>query len=712
MTDKNHIKGVIQITSKGTAFVTPSDENLLEDKRDIYIGKNNTGGALTGDTVLVELSKREIYIHLSGGSAVSKNRREGKVLKIIEKGNRIFSGNVYSYGSYLCVAPDNMKYNGIIRIKGDVTGISGNDKVIFEINKMPVEGKYDGEAVILEVVGKVGESSVEITAMMKAKGIIAEFPEDVLHEAMYLPSELSDEMIAGYINKGRRDIRNITVVTIDGEDTKDVDDGISIEMLENGNYLLGVHIADVNEYVKPGTALDREAYERATSVYLADRVIPMLPRSLSNGICSLNVGVDRLAFTVMMEISPSGAVVSHEIFESIINVKYKISYEKLYDLLENRTPELEKVYSEHIDELVMMRNLADALNWRRQQDGYINFDFPETKVVLDQDGNTVEIKPYSVTFANNIIEEFMLLCNRTVAEDFHWRDVPFLYRVHEDPDPEKIGELARVVKNLGYSLKGKAGGNIHPKAFRMLLDSAKGRPTENLVNLLTLRSMRKAEYSHECLGHFGLSMKYYTHFTSPIRRYPDLMIHRIMKLVLIGNFTSKKYEYYSAKMPDIAKQCSAMERRAADAERESIDIKCVEYMKQFEGEEFTGTISGITGFGVFIVLDNTVEGLLRYSEMRGRYEFDNDYMVARNMQSGRVLHIGDSVRVILAEANTIMRQIEFVPADEKRSGSDRSRKPRRNIKASYGANDFLKKSKRSKKKTSVKKKAPRKGKRR
>jgi len=711
MSDKNQITGIIQITAKGTAFVTPSADSILEDKRDIYIEKNNTAGAMTGDTVLVELSRREISLRFNGGSVVSKNRREGKVVKIIQKGNRIFSGNVYSYGSYLCVAPDNLKANGIIRIKGDTTGITGNDKVVFEIVKMPVDRKSDGEAVIIEVVGKAGESSADITAMMKARGIVPEFPDDVLKEAMNLPESLDEKTVSDYIKKGRRDLRDVTVVTIDGEDTKDVDDGISIEMLSNGNFLLGVHIADVNEYVRPGTALDREAYDRATSVYLADRVIPMLPRSLSNGICSLNVGVDRLAFTVMMEVSPSGAVVNHDIFESIINVKYKISYEKLYDLLENGNPELASIYSEHIEDLVAMRNLADALNWRRQQEGYINFDFPETKVVLDGDGNTVEIKPYQLTFANNIIEEFMLLCNRVVAEDFHWRDVPFLYRVHEDPDPEKIGELARIVKNLGYSLKGKAGGDIHPKAFRMLLDSAKGRPTENLVNLLTLRSMRKAVYDHECLGHFGLSMKYYTHFTSPIRRYPDLMIHRIMKLVINGRFTEEKNEYYSKRMPDIAKQCSAMERRAADAERDSIDIKCVEYMKQFEGEEFTGTISGITGFGIFIVLDNTVEGLLRYSEMRGRYEFDSDYMVARNMQSGRVLHIGDSVRVILAEANTALRQIEFVPADEKRKGSGDPRKPRRRVKMNGNGKISSKNSGRAKK-NSVKKNKTRKSRRR
>ncbi|MBE7065835.1 MAG: ribonuclease R [Ruminococcaceae bacterium] len=711
MADKNHIPGIIYLTAKGTAFVSPSADISIEDKRDIFIDKKNTMGAMTGDTVLVELYKREISLRLGGGSIVSGNRREGKIVKILEKGRRIFSGNIYSYGSYLCVEPDNLKVNGIIRVKGDVTGITGNDKVVCEIISMPMDRKKDGEAVVIEVVGKAGDASADITAMMKACGIVPEFPDDVLEEAAGIPSELDADTVEKYLKKGRRDLRELTIVTIDGEDTKDVDDGVSIRMLKNGNYLLGVHIADVNEYVKPGSALDREAYDRATSVYLADRVIPMLPRSLSNGICSLNVGVDRLAFTVMIEVSPSGAVVNHEIFESIIKVKYKISYEKLYALLEDSDPVLLEEYKEHAEDLLMMRNLADSLNWRRQQEGYINFDFPETKVVLDAEGNTIEVKPYTLTFANNVIEEFMLLCNRVVAEDFHWRDVPFLYRVHEDPDPEKIGELARIVKNLGYSLKGKSGGDIHPKSFRTLLDAAKGRSTENLVNLLTLRSMRKAVYSHECLGHFGLSMKYYTHFTSPIRRYPDLMIHRIMKLIINGDFTEDIYDFYAERMPDIAKQCSAMERRAADAERDSIDIKCVEYMKQFEGETFIGTISGITGFGMFIVLDNTVEGLLRYSEMRGRYEFDSDYMVARNIQSGRVFHIGDSVRVILAEANTVMRQIEFVPANEHAGDSRRSTKPRRSPRKSSGGKSSFGIPKKGKKKA-VNKNSSRKRKRR
>lgn len=705
MSEKKYITGTIQITAKGTGFVVLSEDCESEDRRDIFIEKNNTNGTVTGDKVYVEILKREVSLRFNGGSVVSKNRREGRVVKVLEEGNRIFSGNVYSYGSYLCVAADNLKVNGIIRLKGDVTGVTGNDKIVFRLEKMPVDRKNDGLATVIEVVGKAGDAAADITAMMKARGIIPDFPEDVIKEALDIPEQLDENVISEYIKDGRKDLRDLKVVTIDGEDTKDVDDGISLEVLDNGNYLLGVHIADVNEYVKPGSALDREAYDRATSVYLADRVIPMFPRSLSNGICSLNVGVDRLALSVFMEITKSGAVVNHEITESIINVKYKISYEKLYDLLENENEELAIQYSAHIDDLVRMRELAEVLNWRREQEGYINFDFPETKVVLDKDGNTVDIRPYELTFANNVIEEFMLLCNRVIAEDFHWRDIPFLYRVHEDPDPEKIGELARIVKNLGYSLKGKAGGDIHPKAFRMLLNSAKGRPTETLVNLLTLRSMRKAEYNHECLGHFGLSMKYYTHFTSPIRRYPDLMIHRIIKLAIKGKFTEEFNDYYSKHMPDIAKQCSAMERRAADAERDSIDIKCVEYMKQFEGEEFTGTISSITGFGIFIVLDNTVEGLLRYSVMRGRYEFNSDYMIAQNIQNGRVLHIGDRIKVVLAEANTVMREIEFFPADEKHTGKGSPHKSRRNMK-------FTGVPKNTKKKTSTKKKAPRKGKRR
>ncbi|MBQ8828475.1 MAG: VacB/RNase II family 3'-5' exoribonuclease, partial [Clostridia bacterium] len=412
---------------------------------------------------------------------------------------------------------------------------------------------------------------------------------------------------------------------------------------------------------------DREAYERGTSVYLPDRVVPMLPRSLSNGICSLNVGEIRLAFSVEMEISPDGTLVNHDIFESVIKVKYKISYDKLYDLLENNSPELKEEYKAHIDDLVMMRKLASVLSAKREAEGSVNFDFPETKVVINEKGETVDIRPYRITFANNIIEEFMLMCNKTVAEEFYWRQIPFLYRVHDKPDTMRITELARVVRNLGYSLKGSAGGDIHPKAFQALLESAKGRPAENLINLLTLRAMQKAKYSSECLGHFGLSMKYYSHFTSPIRRYPDLIIHRIMKSVLRGEYTEDLENFYAENIYDIAEQCSLTERLAFETERDCVDFKCAEYMKQFEGEEFDATISSITGFGIFVVLDNTVEGLIRYTSMHGYFDYDSERMTATHESTGRVLHIGDPIRVILSSVNVVLREIDFVPADERRN---------------------------------------------
>ncbi len=705
MSEKLRIIGKIQITSKGTGFVTPADDSDFGDKRDIFIGKTKTGGAFTGDTVEVELSKREISIVRNGGP-VSKNRREGRVVRIIEKSNRIFSGSVYLSGSSLCVMQDGVKISGHIKIVGDSKGICGGDKVLFEMIKMPIDGICDGEATVIEVVGKTGEAGVDISAMIKARGINTEFPEDVMEEALSLPTSLDDHMVDRYIKAGRRDLRDTVIVTIDGEDTKDVDDGVSIERLLNGHYKLGVHIADVSEYVKHESPLDREAYERGTSVYLPDRVIPMLPRSLSNGICSLNVGEVRLAFSVIMEIDEHGEVVNHDIFESIINVKYKISYDKLYELLENHDTKLEEQYRRHISDLNLMRELAGILNRKRNAEGSVNFEIPETKVIVDNEGKTIDIMPYRITFANNIIEEFMLICNQTVSEHFYWMSVPFLYRVHDKPDTTRVAELARVVKNLGFSLKGKAGGDIHPKAFQNLIVEAKDSPAENLINLLTLRAMQKAVYSSSCLGHFGLSMKYYSHFTSPIRRYPDLLIHRIMKKVLKGEFDDETEAYYKEKIAEIAEQCSMTERRAFEAERDCVDFKCCEYMKQFEGEEFVGTISSITGFGIFVVLDNTVEGLIRYTSMRGYYDFDSERMTATEERSGRVLHIGSPIRVILSGVNVILRQIDFIPANESMSKAQRSRRHGNSKKGRRGD------SKKSRDRSVSNKKTSRKGKRR
>jgi len=452
-------------------------------------------------------------------------------------------------------------------------------------------------------------------------------------------------------------------VTIDGEDAKDLDDAVSIEKLPDGKYRLGVHIADVSHYVTEGSPLDVEALKRGTSVYLVDRVIPMLPRKLSNGICSLNAGEDRLSFTVMMDIDSSGKVVDHEIFESVINVDERMTYTNVYKILEEDDEELKKKYSHLVDDFKTMKELAVILRNRRMARGSIDFDFAEAKIILDDKGRPVDVKKYEYTIANRIIEEFMLICNETVAEYFYWANTPFVYRVHEDPDPDKIETLSEFVHNLGYHLKG--ANKIHPGALQDLLDKVKGTKEELIVSTVMLRSLQKARYSHQNLGHFGLAAKFYCHFTSPIRRYPDLIIHRIMKEYLRGEMKEERENYLNEVLPEISKQCSERERAAEEAERETEELKKVEYMKQREGDIFTGVISSVTSFGMFVQLENTIEGLVRMSSM------DDDYYIYNEKQyclvgerTRKTYRIGDTVDVILAKADIANKQIEFAIAPQ------------------------------------------------
>jgi len=490
----------------------------------------------------------------------------------------------------------------------------------------------------------------------------SEFQEAVKKELAQIRTTLRDTTIRKELQKGRRDLRKITVVTIDSEETKDVDDGISIERLQNGHYLLGVHIADVAHYVKEETALDREAYERGTSVYLVDKVLPMLPQKLSNGICSLNVGEDRLALTVMMTIDSKGQIRNHEIFESIICVKYKITYKQIFTLFEGDQPPyrqaaLREEFAAHYEDLRMMKELAALRHAMRYKRGSIDFDFPETHVTTDQGGSPVSIETERNTFANNIIEEFMLAANETVAEHFSRINVPFLYRVHGRPETEKICKLSTAIRSMGYTLKGN--GAVHAHAIQSLLETVKGKAAEPIISMLTLRAMQKAEYSPENQGHFGLAAENYTHFTSPIRRYPDLFIHRVIKDVFHGKMTPARQTALSEITGEAAKHCSETEREAENAERTYTDRLVAEYMNRYIGDTFDGTICNITSFGIFVRLENSAEGLVFYNSMPDYMIFDEKKMIASGERNKRRYAIGDPVNVKVVNCNVKMGQIEF-----------------------------------------------------
>ncbi len=636
--------GKIEITKRGFAFLTPEDTK--DWKGDIYIPAEQTKNAMTGDRVIAAVTYQY-------------QKTEGSVQRIIAKGDRIVIGVVepsYSNPDELLVYSDKVLEGKYFKIQGNTNTLNSGDSVVCEILENG-ENLNESTCRIIEVLGAHDAPGVDITGVLKSYGINTVFPEEVIREAKSMPQSLSDELIERELTNGRRDLRSVLTVTIDSEDTKDVDDAVSLEIKDNGNYLLGVHIADVSYYVTQGSGLDAEAYNRGTSVYPVDRVVPMLPAELSNGICSLNKNVDRLAFSVMMEIDQNGNVIEHDIFESIINVDYSITYKQYYRFFEDPDFEILQRFKDYAGQLTMMKNLADKLREKKRARGALDFNLPETKVQLDSDGKPIAVSAYNTTFANNIIEEFMLLCNETVAERFFWYNIPFMYRVHDEPDQEKMDRLVKIVGNLGYTFKNTT--NTHPKSIQKLIDSAKGKPEERIISTISLRSLQKAEYRSKNDGHFGLALKYYTHFTSPIRRYPDLFIHRMMKLSLKGMLTNELENFYTSNVDEFAEHCSITERRAADAERESVNLKCTEYMKNHIGETFPGIISGIASFGIFIELDNTIEGLYRFSEMEDYYEFDANSLIARGELSGRIFRIGDKVNVQVVSANIASRQIEF-----------------------------------------------------
>ena len=576
--------------------------------------------------------------------------------KIFELEKNTIVGTYQKSRNFGFVVPDDKKLGTDIYIaKKDAMKAKNNQKVVVEITKLPKADK-SAEGKIIEIIGYIDQAGVDMLSLVKEYDLPYEFPEPVIKEAKKISQEIDEKDIVN-----RKDLRDEEIFTIDGEDAKDLDDAVNVKKLPNGNYVLGVHIADVSHYVKEGSFLDKEAIARGTSVYMLDRVIPMLPVELSNGICSLNVGKDRFAISCIMEIDKNGQVVSSDIFKSVINVTERMSYTNVQKILDNSDKEVVARYSKYIEHFKLMEELAHILKKRREKAGSLNLDIPETKVILDERGFAVDITKYELKFANEIIEQFMLTANETVAEKFFWLEAPFIYRVHEAPDMEKVSELNKFLFNLGYRVKCKKE-EVHPTAFAEVLNEVKGKPEERVVSTLVLRTLKVARYESENKGHFGIASKYYCHFTSPIRRYPDLFIHRIISRYLKQgyNLDDEEIAKYSSQATKYAEESSEREKIAQKVERESVDIKMAEYMESHIGEEYDGIISSITSFGVFVELENTVEGMIRFDKLGDEYFiYDEDHKTLLGEKTKTMYHIGDKFRIRVIRADKNSRQIDF-----------------------------------------------------
>lgn len=647
------LTGTYFSTKKGFGFV-----RIGEEEEDVYIPKSYTENAFDGDTVTIKLLK------IRGKSARS---REAKIIKIVERATKFVVGTFTRSDNFGFVIPDNDKIENDIYIPGgQCKNVPNRYKVVAEITDYG-SFKRSPEGKIVEIIGDIRKKGIDILSVAKAYGIDDVFPEEVLSIAEKMPVSVSEEEI-----KDRLDLRNILMVTIDGEDAKDLDDAISVskEVGEDGKsfYHLGVHIADVSHYVKERSPLDKEAVKRGTSVYLVDRVIPMLPKELSNGICSLNENVDRLALSCIMKINEKGEVMEHEIVETVICTNYRMTYTDVNSIItgEEGGEELKEKFSDVFEMLFVAEELAKILRERRYRRGSIDFDFPETKIFLDENGRISEIKAYDRNEATRLIEDFMLIANETVAEDSFWREIPFIYRTHENPTEEKIRTLNIFIHNFGYSLKLKRGkksydeGELHPKEIQKLLQKIAGTKEEMMISRMTLRSLKRAKYTTSSDGHFGLAAKYYCHFTSPIRRYPDLQIHRILKENLRGDLSEKRIRHYQSILDEIALQSSVLERRADEAEREVDKMKAAEYMSGKLGEEFEGVISGVTSWGIYVELPNTIEGMIRINSIDGDYYiFDAEKMEVVGEITKKRYSLGQTVRVKVVAASKELRTIDF-----------------------------------------------------
>ncbi len=651
------IEGFLTISGK-KGYVRPTEE-YEQEFPEICVSADRLGRAFDGDKVAVA-----VFVPVLRGM-----QPEGRIEKIIEEGPRLYSGIIRNKGGKNVFINDGKKRKIFTEaeIAGDTKNAQDNFSVTFYLDKYNVSRDYYSGHIV-KVFGNSKDAGVDITTILAGYGIEAEFPEEALAELEDIPDKLSPQSVAAKIRKGRMDFRELQTVTMDAEDTKDVDDAVSVSKNKDGSYVLGVHIADVSEYVKEGSKLDEEAYKRGTSVYPVDRVVPMLPPKLSNGICSLNVGVDRLALSVMMTFDDKGNMLKNSMYESVIRVTDKITYKQMYRLLEEKDDELEKKYAGMLEMFENMRVLSSILRKKRNREGGLDFDFPEIKVEIDNDGKPVSIGKYEKTFANDMIEDFMVAANETVAEFFCTKKIPFLYRIHEEPEKRKIEQLARTIK----SADGTADipkGKIRPIDVAKMLDSIKGKPSENVIQFLALHSMQRAEYSAENKGHFGLAADYYSHFTSPIRRYPDLFIHRIIKKYLRGELNPTAKKHFEEIKYDVAENCSITERRAAEAELSVRDYKVVQYMSRFVGETFEGEISNITGFGFYVRLDNMAEGLVHFNTVSDFIEFDEIRMIARGKRTGITFLPGMRVKIKVLKAEPETRQLDFALATDKGPGS-------------------------------------------
>jgi len=645
--DKNKKEQPEGIQAEGTFIGHPKGFGFVEiegQDEDIFIPESDTGTAMHQDKVriIIRNDKKE------------GKRQEGVVVKVLERGMPEIVGTYQLNRDFGFVISDNPKFSKDIFIpRKEAAGIKNGDKVIVVITDYG-SGNKNPEGKIKENLGNIRTPGTDILAIVKSFGIPSEFPEKVMKQAQRVPDHVLDAD-----RDGRLDLRHLQTVTIDGEDAKDLDDAISLTK-EGDIYHLGVHIADVSNYVQYNSALDREALKRGTSVYLADRVVPMLPERLSNGICSLNQGEDRLALSCLMDINEKGKVVSHQIAETVINVNERMCYTDVKNILEDTDEEAKKRYEALIPMFFMMKELSGILRNSRHHRGSIDFDFPESKIILNAAGKAIDVKPYEANVATKIIEDFMLMANETVAQEYCTEEIPFVYRTHDNPDPEKVESLLTLLHNQGVKIQ-KAKEEITPKEIQQIIESIEGLPNEAMISRLVLRSMKQAKYTTECSGHFGLAAKYYCHFTSPIRRYPDLQIHRIIKDNLRGRLMREgRTEHYAEILDEVARQSSVCERRADEAERESDKLKKAEYMSYHLGEEFEGIISGVTGWGLYVELPNTVEGLVHVNTLRDDYYiFDQETYELRGEMTKKVYKLGDKVRVRVADADKMLKTVDF-----------------------------------------------------
>jgi ribonuclease R len=679
----NLIRGKLSGHARGFAFVQPEDKTL----DDVFIPPTELNNAMHGDTVLVRINPT------SSGA-----RKEGTIVRILERGVQEVVGTYTESKHFGFVIPDDKKIaNDIFIPKHAANGAVEGHKVVVRLTNYP-EGRMSAEGEVIQILGHKNDPGVDILSVIHKYRLPQEFPADVIEQANNTPDTISPEDL-----EGRRDLRDQMIVTIDGADAKDLDDAVTVTKMSNGNYKLGVHIADVSHYVKEGSPIDREAYERGTSVYLVDRVIPMIPHRLSNGICSLNPKVDRLTLSCEMEVNSQGEVVNYEIFPSVIKTTERMTYSDVNKILVDKDEELRERYAELVPMFELMAELANILRNKRMNRGAIDFDFKEAKILVDDNGHPYDVVIRERSVAERLIEEFMLLANETVAEHFHWMNVPFIYRIHEDPDPDKLRRFLEFITNFGYVVKG-TGNEIHPRALQEILEAAQGQPEEMVISTVMLRSMKQAKYDPESLGHFGLSTNFYTHFTSPIRRYPDLIVHRLIRTYLIeGKLDEETQQKWAEKLPDIAEHSSNMERRAVEAERETDDMKKAEFMADKIGQEFDGIISSVTNFGLFVELPNTIEGLVHVSYLTDDYyRFDERHYAMIGERTGNVFRIGDEITVRVINVNKDERSVDFEIVGMKGSRRKTAKETPKVIKAAGGN----KRAKNGKEKSNKKKNKP------